>query len=76
MDIPVRPMIIFLLGVFAFGGMFLLGGFVIDTLTANVPVYYPGVLAIINYTFSLMIAGSVVLWGLKQSNKAPGGIKF
>ena len=76
MDIPIRPMIVFLMGVFAFGGMFLLGGYIIDTLTDNIPVYYPDVLTIINYTFALMTAGSIIFFGLKQSNKASMGYKF
>jgi len=66
--IVVKSMIAFLLGIFAFGGMFLLGNYVIDTLAANVTVYYPTVLLIINYTLSLMIAGSVIAYGLKKSS--------
>ncbi len=72
-----KSMIVFLLGVFAFGGMFMLGNYVIEALTANLPMYYPDTLAIINYTLSLMIAGSVILFGFKKANiTAPGGFKY
>jgi len=75
--IVVKSMIIFLLGVFAFGGMFLLGNYVIESLTANLPVYYPNTLSIINYTLSLMIAGSVILFGFKNSNiTITGGYRY
>ena len=66
--IIVKAILSFLLGVFAFGAMFAMGNYVIDTLEANITVYYPNVLLIINYTLSLMIAGSVILYGLKKSN--------
>ena len=69
----VKAMLSFILGTFAFGGMFLLGRYVIELLTDYIPVYYPDVLLIINYTLSLMIAGSVILYGLKQSNITTGG---
>ena len=75
--IVTKSMIVFLLGVFAFGGMFLLGDYVIEALTENLPMYYPDTLAIINYTLSLMIAGSVILIGFKNTNiTAPGGFKY
>ena len=72
-----KAMITFILAVFAFGGMFMLGNYVIETLTANLPVYYPNTLAIINYTLSLMIAGSVILFGLKKANiTKTGGYRY
>lgn len=75
--IIVKSILIFILGIFAFGGMFLLGDYVIDTLSANITVYYLDVLLIINYTLSLMIAGSVILFGLKQSGiTTPGVYKY
>ena len=75
--IIVKSILKFILGAFVFGGMFLLASYVISTLTTNITVYYPNVLLIINYTLSLMIAGSIILYGLKQSNiTTPGGYRY
>lgn len=62
-----KAIIVFVVGVFAFGGMFVMGKYVIDMLTDNIPMHYPNVLLIITATLTVMIALSVILFGLKQA---------
>ena len=70
-----KAVIIFVVGTFALGGMFVMASYVIDTLNANIPVYYPNVVLIITATLIVMIALSVILFGLKQATRK-GGTRY
>lgn len=70
-----KAVIIFVVGTFALGGMFVMGTYVIDTLTDNIDMHYPNVALIITATLTVMIALSIIFFGLKQATRK-GGTRY
>ena len=71
----IKAVIVFVVGTFALGGMFVMGRYVIDTLNANLTVYYPNVALIITATLTVMIALTIIFFGLKQATRK-GGTRY
>ena len=70
-----KAVLIFVVGTFALGAMFVMGTYVIDTLNANITVYYPNVVLVITATLLAIIALSIIFFGLKQAI-TKGGTRY